>query len=82
MSFGAVSEIFDQRRAEIAPRPLGRPFRHGMDGEVVVAVHAQRRDAEAEPEGERRDFGNLGRSEIRRQATLAALKPFLARAPA
>ncbi|QDM39926.1 CinA family protein [Altererythrobacter sp. TH136] len=44
-------------------------------GTVVFA--RARRDADAEPEGERRDFGDLGRSEIRRQATLAALELLL-----
>jgi nicotinamide-nucleotide amidase len=44
-------------------------------GTVVFA--RARRDTDAEPEGERRDFGDLGRSEIRRQATLAALELLL-----
>ena len=34
----AVGYIFDQGRAEIAVRALDRPFRDGMNGEIVVAV--------------------------------------------
>ena len=48
MRADAVGDVFDQRRPEIAARPLGRPFGHRMDGEVVVAVDPERRDAEAE----------------------------------
>ena len=44
----AIGDVFDQRRPEIAARPLDRPFRHGVHGEIVVAVDPQRRDAEAE----------------------------------
>ena len=45
----AIGDIFDQRRPEIAPRALDRPLRDGIDGEVVVAVDTQRRNAEAKP---------------------------------
>lgn len=44
-------------------------------GTVVFA--RSRRNDDGEPEGERRDFGDLGRGEIRRQATLAALELLL-----
>ena len=48
MRAGAVGDVFDQRRAEIAAGPLDRPLRHGIGGEVVVAVDAQGRNAETE----------------------------------
>ena len=44
-------------------------------GTVVFA--RARRAGETEPEGEMRHFGDLGRSEIRRQATLVALELLL-----
>src|ERR1700733_1201741 len=43
----AVGYPFDQRRAQIGARPFGRPDRDRMDGKIVVAVDAQRRNAEA-----------------------------------
>ena len=48
MGADAIGHVLDQGRPEIAARPLDRPFRHGMDGEIVVAVDPQRRDAEAQ----------------------------------
>src|SRR3984957_17847815 len=45
----AIGDIFDQRRSEIATRALGRPTGDRMHREIVVAVDAQRRDAEPEP---------------------------------
>jgi hypothetical protein len=48
MSAHAISHVFDQRRTEIAPRPLDRPFGDGIDREVVVAVDPQRRHAETQ----------------------------------
>ena len=44
-------------------------------GTVVFARSC--RDGDGEPEGEMRHFGDLGRSEIRRQATLVALELLL-----
>jgi hypothetical protein len=43
-----IGHVLDQRRTQVAPRPLDRPLRHGMDGEIVVAIDAQRRQAEAQ----------------------------------
>ncbi len=48
MRADAVGDVFDERGTQIAARPLDRPFRHGVDGEIVVAVDPERRDAEAE----------------------------------
>ena len=48
MGADPVGHILDQRRPEVQPRPLDRPFRHRMDGGIVVAVDPQRRDAEAQ----------------------------------
>ena len=51
----AQRDPLDHRRAEVGAGPLGGPLRHGVHREVVVAVDAQRRDAEAESTvGERR----------------------------
>src|SRR5580704_19179459 len=43
----AVGHPFDQRRAQIGARPLGRPEGDRMDRKIVVAVDAQGGDAEA-----------------------------------
>lgn len=47
MPAGAIGHIFHDGRAEIAPRAFDRPFRHRMDGQIVIAIDAQRRNAEA-----------------------------------
>ena len=57
MGAGAIGDPFDQGRAEIGARPLDRPERDGVDGEIVVAVDAERRDAEAMGAGG--EFGAL-----------------------
>ncbi len=44
---GAVGDPFDQRRAEIGAGPLDRPERGRVDRKIVVAVDAQRGNAEA-----------------------------------
>ena len=41
MALGAIGEEFDQGRAEIGPRPLGRPAHRRIDRERVIAVDAQ-----------------------------------------
>src|SRR5947208_1775602 len=46
---GAIRDPLDQRRPEIAARPLGGPCRRRIPREEVVAVDAQRRDAAAAP---------------------------------
>src|SRR5512146_3492064 len=48
---GAVGEEFDQRRAVIAARPFGGPAGRGVDGEKIVAVDPQAREAEADRAG-------------------------------
>ncbi len=48
MRADAIGDVLDQRRPEIAPGPLDRPFRHGVDGQIVVAVDPQRGNAEAQ----------------------------------
>ena len=42
--FGAIGEMFDQRRTVIRPRPVSRPLRRGIDGKRVIAVDAQAGD--------------------------------------
>ena len=54
---GAVGHPFDEGRAEIGARPLGRPQRGRMDRKIIVAVDAQRRDGEAVRAGG--EFGAL-----------------------
>jgi hypothetical protein len=49
MRAGAVGHPFDQRRPQVAARPLGRPARRRQHGQEVVAVDAQRRDAAPTP---------------------------------
>src|SRR5690606_21654133 len=48
MRADAIRDVLDQGRAEIRAGAVDRPFRDRVDGEIVVAVDAQRRDAEAE----------------------------------
>jgi hypothetical protein len=48
MRANPVGYVFDQCGSQIAPCTLGRPAGHGMDGEIVVAVHPERGDTEAE----------------------------------
>ena len=48
MAFGAIGVVLDQRGAEIGARALRRPLRRRIDGEEIVAVHAQRRQAVAD----------------------------------
>src|ERR1700733_12759445 len=43
----AIGHPFDERRAEIGARPLGRPERDRMNRKKVVAVDAERGNAEA-----------------------------------
>ena len=43
-----VGDVFDQRGTQIAPRALSRPAGDSVDGEIVVAVHPERRNAKAE----------------------------------
>ena len=47
MSAGAIGDPFDQRRAEVGARPIGGPFRGGVNREVIVAVHPERGDPES-----------------------------------
>src|SRR5271168_3330303 len=47
----AIGDIFDQGRSEIATRALGGPSGDRVDREIVVAVDAQRRNAEPESSG-------------------------------
>lgn len=46
MAFGAVGEEFDERRAKTLPGALGGPAGDGVNGEEIIAVRAQGRDAE------------------------------------
>ena len=48
MSADPVGDVFDERRAEIAARPLDRPSRDGVNREIIIAVDPERRNAEAE----------------------------------
>ena len=48
MALGAIGEEFDQRRAVVGPRALGRPFDRGIDRERVIAVDAKAGDAIAD----------------------------------
>jgi len=48
MRADAIGDVFDQGRSEISPRSLARPFSYRMDRKIVVAVDAQRGNAEAE----------------------------------
>src|SRR6476646_2763066 len=48
MRTDAVGDMFDERWAEVATSALGCPFGHGIDGEIIVAVDPERRNAEAE----------------------------------
>ena len=57
MRAGAVGHPFDEGRAQIGARPLGRPQRGRIDREIIVAVDAQRRDGEAVRAGG--EFGAL-----------------------
>ena len=47
MGPGAVGDPFDEGRAQIGARALDRPQRRGVDRKIVVAVDAQRGNAEA-----------------------------------
>ncbi len=51
MSADPVGHVLDQRRAEIAACALRRPFGDRMDGQIIVAVDPQGRNAEAEAAG-------------------------------
>jgi hypothetical protein len=41
-----IGHVLNKCGPEIAASPLGGPFGHRMDGQIVVAVDPQRRDAE------------------------------------
>ncbi|MNE22513.1 hypothetical protein D3C80_1157290 [compost metagenome] len=49
MGADAIGHIFDQRRAEIAACPFHRPARHGINGEIIIAVDPECGNAEAQP---------------------------------
>ena len=51
MRASAVGDVLDQRRAEIGAGAFGSPFRHGVHGQIVVAVDAKCGNAEAEAAG-------------------------------
>src|SRR3546814_2532603 len=64
-AFGAIGEMFDQSRAGIGPRALGRPRCRGIDRERIVAVDAQPGDAITDRA--RREGGRLGPGKARKR---------------
>src|SRR3546814_12907907 len=63
ISFSAIGEMLDQRRAVVRPRAIGRPLRRGIDRERIVAVDAQPRDPV--PHGARRATRSLAGGDAR-----------------
>src|SRR5215211_918284 len=51
MGTDPIGDVLNDRRAEIAPGPFGRPFRDRIDGEIVVAVDPERGNAETQSAG-------------------------------
>ena len=57
-----VGDIFDQGGAQIAMGPLNRPFRHGVNGKVIVTVHPGALECQSPGRARRRCRTRRGRS--------------------
>jgi len=60
MGADTVGDVFDQRRTEIAAGTFRCPAGDRMDREVVIAVDAERRNAETEAAGRKRPGATTG----------------------
>src|SRR3954453_10106997 len=48
MSANPIRDVLNERGPQVTPCTLRRPASHGIDGEVVVAIYTERRDAKAQ----------------------------------